>query len=149
MVAWFVGFALVVTWLVFHDPAIDYRLVVLGAVVPNGLLLVPVAVLVVVMLSTRGHRQARRRWLALPIAMFLHLVAGGTWVDTATFWWPFGGGDPGWSLPWSARAPAVLVLEEAAGLAAAGWFAVRFGLTGPSVASTFLRTGRLPRDRAA
>lgn len=149
MLAWFVGFALVVTWLVFHDPAIDYRLVGLGAVVPNGLLLVPVAVLVVVMVATRGRRQLRRRWLALPIGMFLHLVAGGAWAGTATFWWPFGGGDPDWSLPWSGRAPVVLALEEAAGLAAAAWFALRFGLTDPPVGSAFLRTGRLPRDRAA
>jgi len=151
VVFWFVGFALVVTWLVFHDPAFDYRLVAVGAVLPNVLLIVPVVVLAVVMLATRDHRHARRRWLALPIGMFLHLVAAGAWTDVAagawtdadTFWWPFGAFGVG--LPWTDRSWAVLFLEELAGLAAIVWFVRRFGLAEPAVRESFFRTGRVPR----
>ncbi|MGH9278829.1 MAG: hypothetical protein ACRD12_12095 [Acidimicrobiales bacterium] len=149
MVLWFVGFALAVTWLVFHDPAIDYRMVTLGALVPNVLLLVPVVVLAGVMLATRGHRHARRRWLALPIGMFLHLVADGAWADAGTFWWPFSGGDLDWGFPAFDRAPAAVIVQELAGLGLIVWFVVRFRLTDPAVRGNFFRTGRLPRDRVA
>lgn len=153
MVLWFVGFALVVTWLVFHDPAVDYRVLVAGALVPDLLLglghtlLAPAAALVVVMLVTRGRRAARRRWLVLPIGMFLHLIADGAWIDAGTFWWPFSGVDLSTSVPSFDHVWAVVVLEELAGLAAIIWFVVRFRLTDPAVRAAFARTGRLPRDR--
>src|SRR5205085_1917279 len=54
-------------------------------------LLFSASLLVLVMLATRRHRRARRRWLALPIGTFLHLVLDGMWTRTHTFWWPFFG----------------------------------------------------------
>src|SRR3954469_3800302 len=97
---WFAGMAFVVVWVVFRDPAIDYRLVMAGAIVPDlvdGLtggrwvahtLVASVAVLMVVMVATRGRRRRRRQLLALPIGMFLHLVLDGMWTDRDVFWWP-------------------------------------------------------------
>ena len=98
MIAWPAGMALVATWLVFRDPAIDHRVVVLGAVLPDlvdgpfggARLLHTVALsallLVVVMVVTRGRRHARRRWLFLPVGTFLHLVFDAMWTRTDTFW---------------------------------------------------------------
>lgn len=158
MILWPVGLALVVVWVVFKDPAIDYRVVVAGALLPDAVdapfggarvlhtLVAAVVVLVVVMLATRGHRHARRRWLFLPVGMFLHLVADGMWTRTELFWWPFFGASLSGALPALDHGAAVLVIEELAGAAAVGWFWWRFRLGDQAVKKNFLRTGRLPRD---
>ena len=89
-------------WFVFRDPRFDYRLLIVGSVLPlaDGVtggafvlhtLTVCLLVLVVVMLATIGRRPARKLWLGLPIGMLLHLVYDGVWNDTDLFWWPFGG----------------------------------------------------------
>lgn len=158
MILWPVGMALVVVWVVFKDPAIDYRVVCAGAVVPDlgdapfggarvlHSLTAAVAVLVVVMLVTRGHRHARRRWLFLPVGMMLHLVADGMWTRTGVFWWPFTGASLSGALPALDHGAAVLVIEEIAGALAIGWFWWRFHLRDPKAREHFVRTGRLPRD---
>jgi len=158
---WFVGAALVLTWVVFHDPAIDHRALVAGSLLPDladapvggarvgHTLLASAALLAVVMLATRGRRHARRRWLALPIGAFIHLLADGVWGDATTFWWPFLGGALDQPLPSLDHAAGVVVLQELAGLAAIVWFARRFELDRPGPArAAFLRTGRIPRARA-
>lgn len=157
MILWPAGFSLIVVWLVFKDPAIDYRVVVTGALLPDLFdgpfggarvlhsLVAAVVVLVVVMLATRGHRHARRRWLFLPVGMFLHLVAEGMWARTAVFWWPFFGVSLGGPLPALDHGAAVLVAEELAGALMLAWFWVRFRLGEPTVRANFVRTGRLPR----
>jgi len=61
-----------------------------------------VAVLVAVMAVTAGRRPIRRRLLAVPIGMFLHLVLDGVFRDTRVFWWPF----TGLALP-SSRLPSI------------------------------------------
>ena len=91
MILWHAGLALAIVWNVFRDPALDHRLVVAGALLPDAVdlawgrpvyahtLLAPVVVLVAVMLGTRRRRTVRRRLLAVPIGMFLHrgrLVVG-------------------------------------------------------------------------
>ena len=146
-----------IAWLVFHDPAIDYRVLLLGVLLPDlvdGLfggarvlhsVVVSVALLVVVMLATIGRRAARRRWLFLPIGTFLHLVLDGAFTRTKVFWWPLSGGsftdaalpsvDRGW---WN-------VLLEVAGAMAIVWFVRRFDLTDPVRRRAFVRTGRLDR----
>ena len=70
MLLWFIGGSLVIAWLVFHDPAIDYRVLLLGVLLPDvvdGLVggarvlhsvVFSVALLVVVMLATIGRRAA-------------------------------------------------------------------------------------------
>jgi hypothetical protein len=156
---WFAGGALVAVWQVFKDPAIDYRLVMAGAVAPDVVdgpfggarllhtLAFSVALLCGVMLATRGRRGARRRLLALPIGTFLHLVLDGTWARTEVFWWPGLGlsfGDSG--LPSLSRPALVLVVQEVAGAAALAWWWARFRLGEPERRRHFLRTGRLGRD---
>lgn len=158
MILWPVGVALGLVWLVFRDPAFDYRLVVVGALVPDAVdapfggarlahtLLGSVAVLAVVMLATRGHRHVRRSLLALPIGMFAHLLADGMWARTHAFWWPFFGGPLTGRLPALDHGVAVVVLEELLGAVLVFWCWQRFGLTDRAVRRRFLRTGHLPRD---
>lgn len=160
MLFWPAGAALVIVWNVFRDPSIDHRVVIAGALLPDLLdtpfggarvahtLVASVALLMAVMLLTRGLRQARRRWLALPIGTFVHLVVDGAWSHTSTFWWPAFGWELSGPLAPLDRAPALLAIEELVGLAALVWFVRRFGLWQPAARSAFLRTGRLPRDRA-
>jgi hypothetical protein len=125
--------------LVFGDPAMDLRMVVLGALLPDAplrltplhSLAAPALALVIVMLSTRRSgpgprpgrrgRRVRRLALAVPIGMLLHLVLDGMWARTDVFWWPLAGAFPGGRLPSLDRPLAVLVLQEAAGLAALAW----------------------------
>jgi hypothetical protein len=153
---WFAAGSVAIVWAVFQSPAIDFRMIVLGALLPlvetpwqDGplhTLAAPTLVLVVVMLSTVGRRLVRRRWLGLPIGMFLHLVLDGSWTRSHLFWWPFSGlgfGDDqalvvarGW---WS-------VLLDVAGIAIAAWLWDRFGLSDPGRRRRFLRTGQLDRQ---
>ncbi|MEM8902840.1 MAG: hypothetical protein AAGA17_12970 [Actinomycetota bacterium] len=158
MVLWLAGSALVAMWLVFRDPAIDHRVVVLGAVAPlliDGLagrplvlhtLLGSVLLLGLVMGLTVGRRAARRRWLGLPIGTFLALVAGGVWADRELFWWPVDGiAFDDRALPLLDRPVAVIVALEVVGALALAWAYVRFGLTDPDRRRRFLRTGRIDR----
>src|SRR5919202_4975542 len=134
MLLWPAGLALVLVWGVYRDPAIDYRLVVAGAVLPDAVdgpfggarflhtLVASVVLLAVVMVATRGRRRERRRWLAVPMGTFSHLLADGVWARTSTFWWPFLGGRLQGRLPGVEHGLAVLVVEEALGGAALVWF---------------------------
>jgi len=158
MILWPCGMALVIVWSVFHDPAIDYRVVVLGALLPDigdagfgganvfHTLVFAVLALGVVMIASRGHRAARRRWLFLPVGVFLHLVLDGMWTRADTFWWPAFG----WSLdgrfPFLDHGMALLGAQEVAGALALAWFWHRFGLGDAEIRARFWRTGRLPRD---
>jgi membrane-bound metal-dependent hydrolase YbcI (DUF457 family) len=159
---WFAGLSFVLVWSVFKDTAIDYRLVMAGALLPDVVdaafggarylhtLLASVALLVVVMLATRGHRVVRRRLLAVPIGTFCHLLLDAMWARQATFWWPFFGTTfRGAGLPSLHRPVPLLVLEEVAGLVALAWCWRRFRLAEPARRSHFLRTGRLGRDLVA
>ena len=161
MLLWFAGCSLVLVWQVFRDPAIDHRLVVAGALLPDVVdvalggprllhtLAASVVVLTAVMVGTRGRRGPRRRLLALPIGMFLHLVLDAMWARTEVFWWPAFGLDlPGRELPSLSRPPALLVLLEAVGAVAVVWWWNRFRLSEPERRSRFFRTGRVSRDLA-
>jgi len=160
MILWFAGGAVVIVWSVFRDPAIDYRLVVAGVLLPDVVALAAggpfvlhtlagsAALLGAVMVATRGRRERRRRALALPIGTFLHLVLDGVWARTELFWWPlFGLSFPG-EVPAGARGVLNLPLEVAGALALA-WVWKRFRLDEGDRRATFLRTGRLGRDLVA
>lgn len=161
MLLWFAGLSLVLVWQVFRDPAIDYRLVVAGALLPDVVdalirgaavlhtLAASVALLVLVMVATRGRRPWRRRLLAVPIGTFLHLLLDGMWAHTEAFWWPFFGWELAGGLPSFSRPAAVVVVQELAGAAAVGWWVRRFGLTDAGNRRHFLATGRLPRAAQA
>ena len=158
MLLWPAGMAVAIVWYVFRDPAIDYRLVVAGALLPDladgplggarvlHTLAFSAVLLVAVMLVTRRRRHARRRWLALPIGTFVHLLLDGMWTRTHTFWWPLFGWHLGGGLPALDHGPVVLALEELVGAGALVWCWRRFGLGDPARRATLLRTGRLPRD---
>lgn len=146
-------------WLVFRSPAVDYRLVMAGALLP--LVELPfgsprvlhsvtgaAALLAIAMLATPRRRLVQRRLVAVPVGVFLHLVLDGIWTNTQAFWWPFAG--TAWSdarLPELARGAFAIVLELV-GAAALWWCWRRFGLDDPARRARFLRTGQLDRDVA-
>jgi hypothetical protein len=139
MFLWFVGTAIVAVWFVFRDPRFDYRLLVVGSVLPlldalfggarvMHTLVFSLALLVAVMLLTVNRRRARRLWLGLAIGTLLHLVFDGAWTNTDVFWWPFGG----WSFE-DARLPE----------AARGWWNIPLELAGLAILVWVWRTARL------
>ena len=159
MFFWFVGTAIVAVWYVFRDPRFDYRLLVVGSVLPlaDGLfalgdgpgmrwmhsLAFSVGLLVAVMAATAGRKPQRKLLLGLPIGTFLHLVFDGAWATTDVFWWPFGG----WSLD-GRRLPEVQrgwlsIVLEAAGVAIVAWIWRRERLADPARRRDLMRTGRL------
>ena len=102
MFFWFIATAVFSVGFVFRDPRFDYRLLVVGSVLPllDGVfggaralhsITVAIALLAVLMLATSGRKPIRKMLLGLPIGMFFHLVFDGAWNDTDTFWWPFTG----------------------------------------------------------
>src|SRR5690606_9957672 len=102
MLLWFVGTAVVTIWFVFRDPLFDYRLLVVGSVLPAVVdgalgaalgvrvlhsLAFSVALLGVLMLATPRRSPVRRMLLGLPLGTLLHLVFTGAWTQTRVFWW--------------------------------------------------------------
>jgi hypothetical protein len=161
MFLWFLGVSVAFVWFVFRSPALDYRLVMLGSVLPIGevvlggprvlhTLVASVALLGVVMLATQKRRLVRRRWICLPIGLMMHLALDGIWATTEVFWWPFFGiAFPAGGLPELGRSVGVSVVLELVGAAALVWCYVTFGLADPENRRLFLRTGHLPRELAS
>jgi hypothetical protein len=157
MTLWFAGLSVVAVWIVFRSPAVDFRLVVLGALVPlvelpfgeprvlHSVTGAAVALALAMLLRPR-QRLAQRRLVALPIGMLLHLLLDGIWANTSAFWWPFAGFE--WSdeaLPELARGWWNVPLELA-GAAALWWCWQRFRLAEPARRDRFLHTGQVDRD---
>lgn len=157
MLLWFVGPAAAVVWLVFRSPAFDYRLVVAGAVVPvlevvtGGpkllhTLVGAVGALTVVMLATRRRRLARRRWIGVPVGLFVHLALDGAFTRAELFWWPFfGWAWPAGALPELDRPLALIVVLELAGAAACWWCYRAFGLDDPARRRLMVESGQVDR----
>jgi hypothetical protein len=157
MLLWFAGGSLVAVWFVFRSPLVDYRLVVLGSVLPLVELpfggprvlhsLVGSALLLAVAMLVRlGRRLAQRRLVAVPIGTMLHLVLDGAWTDTHAFWWPVLG--TSWSdadLPEVARGSSWTFVLEALGAVALVWCWRQFGLANRERRDRFVRTGHLDR----
>lgn len=154
---WFVLVAPVIVAEVFRSPMVDYRLVALGAALPLievvagrpfllHTLLAPVVVLTLVMLTTMNRRLLRRRALAVPIGMFLHLVLDGAWSSGGLFWWPAFGSDFGpLGLP-EANNLQLRLLAEVAAAAVGAWAYRRYGLHRPVNRQRLIRTGHLARE---
>lgn len=155
MIIWFAAGSAAVVWVVFRSPAVDYRTVMLGSVLPLleapfGIgpmqsLVCSVLVLTGVMLATIGRRLVRRRWLGVPIGMFLYLVLSGAFMHPDSFWWPL----RGWAFPdgdayvlargwWS-------LLWELVGVVIALWLWGEFGLDDDDRRRRFMGTGQLDR----
>ncbi|MBT8203111.1 MAG: metal-dependent hydrolase [Acidimicrobiia bacterium] len=109
MVFWHIGGAVFLARWVFRDPAMDLRILVLGAVLPDLIdkpigsilfasyfetgriyahtLLFAAIALGGVMAVTRRGTPARKRWMALPIGVLLHLLLDMP-IAAETLWWP-------------------------------------------------------------
>lgn len=159
MFAFFVAAAVLGVLTVFDSPAVDYRYVAVGAVLPlaEGLTGRPlilhtlsgsVALLSLVMLATVGSRLRRRRLLGVPIGTFVFLVVSGAWTRTELFWWPVAGleGIASAPLPEFDRPLVVLVLFELLGICALFWLVHRYELTRPENRRKLFSSGRLPRE---
>lgn len=154
MFLWFVGTAVLAVAYVFRDPTFDYRLLIVGALLPLAdavtggagvlhTLVLSLALMVAVMLATVGRRPVRKLLLGLPIGTLLHLVFDGAWATTELFWWPLGG----WSfedrpLPEVSRGWLDVPLELA-GLAMVAWIWRRSDLGLLAARRAFLSAGRL------
>ena len=159
---WFAGLSFAIVLVVFSSPALDFRLVMLGSVLPLAesvlggayvlhTLLGAVVLLTVVMAATVGRRLRRRRWLGLAIGVFMHLVLDGAWATTELFWWPFLGASDVLgveAVPELERTAGVLLVMELAGLVVLAWLTRRLDLLGEG-RDRFLRSGQVPRDRLA
>lgn len=158
MFFWFLGTALVSVWYVFSDPRFDYRLLLLGALLPDLVdvpfgqarwahsLTVTVGVLVAVMVVTAGRKPIRRLLLGAPIGMMLHLVWDGAFASTAVFWWPFSGSWGDTQVP-SLERGLLDVPMELVGLGILWWAWRRFGLADSARRREFIRSGVLREMR--
>lgn len=161
MFFWFLGTAIVAVWFVFRDSAFDYRPLCLGALLPDLIdpwfggarvfhsVTASIAALVVIVVASSGRKRWRKRALAVPIGMMLHLVFDGAFANNRLFWWPF----TGWSfheapLPSVARGWISVVLE-AFGLAIMVWIWRTAGLGEADRRQQFVRGGTLQLARAA
>ena len=153
MVLWFVATAVVTVWFVFGDPRFDYRLLIVGSVLPllDGVtggaavlhtLAFSLVLLALIMVLTIGHRRARKLWLGLPIGTLLHLVFDAAWADSDLFWWPLGGGSFDAELPEVARGGWTVALELAGAIVLV-WVWRASNLSDPAARRRFWREGRL------
>lgn len=159
MFVFFLAAAVLAVLFVFDSPAIDYRFVALGGVLPLAeaasgrplvlhTLLGSVGLLTAVMAATVGRRVLRRRLLGIPIGTFVFLVASGAWTRTSLFWWPVAGldGIAAKPLPEFDRPVGVLLFLEMVGVAAVVWLVSRFELADTDHRAELISTGRLPRE---
>jgi hypothetical protein len=154
MVLWFVATAVAVVWKVFGDRNFDYRLLVVGSLLPDMIdiaggqvrwahsLVVSVGTLSAVMVASAGRKPWRKLLLPLPIGMLLHLVFDGVVANSELFWWPFLGSWGNAEVPAFERGWWGVVLE-AIGAALAAWMWRRFGLSHGDRRARFVHTGRL------
>lgn len=154
MFFWFIGTAIVTVGVVFRDPRFDYRLLIVGSVLPiaDGFfggaralhsITVSVGLLAVLMIATAGRKPIRKMLLGLPVGTLLHLVFTGAWTNTTVFWWPFFGlsfdgashpiADRGW---WN-------VPLEVIGLGLCWWVVRQADLRDPANRARFRATGQL------
>ena len=154
MLIWFAVVSVVMVAFVFRSPAIDYRTVMIGAVLPvfEGFLGGPmvfhsvvgaVVLLAGVMAVTSGRRVLRRRLLGIPIGVMCHLVLDGSFTRTAVFWWPVSGtAFASGTIPeWDHL--AVSLVLELVGVAVAWWAWGTFGLHDDEARRRFREDGRL------
>ena len=156
MFFWFAGLSFLIVAKVFVSPVVDYRLVIFGSVLPTLEMYIggpwvlhsltsPVLLMAIVMVVFAGKRLRQRKWLGLPIGMFLYLVLDRAWTRTDMFWWPLSGIDiqntntPDWeSVP-------ILILMEIIGLAAIAYSVRTYKLFGKAERSLFFTKGHIKR----
>ena len=154
MFIWFAVASVLIVALVFQSGAIDYRTVVVGALLPwvealaGGPRLLhsmvgSVLVLVVVMAATQRRRLLRRRLLGIPIGMMCHLVTDASFMETEIFAWPLLGWEPAeGQIPELEHLGRSLLLE-AVGIGLALWAWRLFSLDDPARRARVRSDGRL------
>lgn len=155
MLFWFLGTAVVSVWFVFRDPGFDYRLLLIGALLPaviDGVfggarvlhsVTFSIVLLAALMLVTPGRKPIRKMLLGLPVGTLLHLVFTGAWTNTNVFWWPFFGfGFDDAAHPVAQRGWWNVPLE-AIGLALCWWVVRHADLHRAERRAAFVRTGQL------
>ncbi len=154
MLLWFAVMAPILVAEVFRSPMVDYRTVVVGALLPlvevvTGLtfvlhtLVAPVLALGLVMGATVNHRLRRRRLLGLPIGLFLHQVLDGTWSSAEYFWWPAFGFSVEDPLPENGRHLLILIGLDLVALIGGVWAWRRYELADRANRQQLIRTGHL------
>lgn len=168
MILWHAGVAAVIVYVTLGRRHIDYRFIVLGAVLPDlvdailspifewpagrGIahsLTAAVAVTVAITVFLRGG--LRQRAFGVGVGWLLHLVADGMWDAPKTFLWPVAGtgfaASPrapySWGLFTDPLAHLGTWIGELVGLAIVAWFVVAFRLHDPDRRNLFLRDGLL------
>jgi len=159
MFLWFIGTSIISVLFVFRDDRFDYRVLALGALLPDLIdvvtggawvfhsVLGSVIALGLVMTFARRGTAARRMSLAIPIGMFMHLVFDGAFNNTKVFWWPFAGFNFGGAAIPSFDRIVLDVLLEIAGAAMLMWVWRTNNLSDPSARQKFVRTGRLVLEK--
>ena len=155
MFFWFVATAILSVRFVFQDTRFDYRLLVVGVLLPDAIdiwfggarvmhtLLFSVSLLVVIMLATRKKRPLRKRTLPLAIGTFMHLIFDGAFTATKVFWWPFGGASFGDAELPVAQRMGLNVVMEIVGIVLLVVLVRQCGLADPQRRRDFLQTGML------
>ena len=169
MVLWHMGVAALITYLSLGRRRVDYRFVLAGSVLPDGLdgalgvflfegpagrwaahsLAAVIVVAVVIVVAFSGER--RLAVFGLPVGWMLHLVADGMWQAPLTFLWPaFGNqfsGSPSepysWDLFTHPLSHASTWGAELFGALILAWFWVAFRLGQNGRLRLFLKDGYL------
>jgi len=169
MILWHLGIATLIVYMTLGRRRIDYRFILLGAVLPDvvdpllGLilfegpagrwaahsLLAVIVVAVIVILLFKGER--RLRLFGIAVGWLLHLVGDGMWSAPRTFLWPAFGSDfatePREPYTWDVFVHPLDHLGtwggEVVGTAILIWFWVAFRLGEGDRGRLFLRDGYL------
>jgi membrane-bound metal-dependent hydrolase YbcI (DUF457 family) len=172
MFFWYLGVGCALLLLTLGPRRIDYRLALLGLVLPLGDVLIRILAypnsrlgvhlylhtfvfaLVLALLVMTGLRGATaRRWFVVPMATVMHLLLAGMLGDPVGLFWPLLGSHFA-KLPEGVRlAGRVLplsggdIVKELLGIAALLYIAFAFGLDKPGPRKDFLRSGTLSTRR--
>lgn len=169
MILWHLGLAAVIVYVTLGRRRIDYRYILVGAILPDivdALLIATVVesesgrgpahslaavilVALMIMLGLRG--ELRQAVFGVAVGWLLHLVGDATWSAPRTFLWPaFGGGfeaapaEPySWDLFTDPLRHLSVWLGEIAGLLALLWFWIAFRLGEEGRLKLFLSDGYL------
>lgn len=162
------GIATAIVYVTIGRRRVDYRFILLGAVLPDLIdgvscsfytcgggrgvahsLIANVAVTVLIILLLRG--ETRLSVFGIGVGWLLHLVADGMWDAPRTFFWPVAGTDfamtpsepYSWELFTDPLAHAWTWAGEFVGILILAWFCIAFGLGDPQRRARFIRDGHL------
>lgn len=177
MLFWHLGLTCAIIFFTLGRRRIDYRVVLLGAVLPDLIdkpigriffedtfensrlfghtLFVWVAVLLLIQLTLRGA--TARRWFILPIAAMIHLVLDGMWNDPVTLFWPLFGtefpkhpaGNYWLDVLLRPFEHPWIAAQELLGLVLLLYLGIAYGLHKRDELRSFLRTGTLVERKSA